>query len=79
MTIEIRDASPKALETKPKKKSVTYPFDELEVGQCFTMPTDEINWQSLRTRVYQKNQKTDKEFVFVKHDDCGLCEVARIA
>jgi hypothetical protein len=80
---KITASSPKANALEPKQTS-KYPFDELEVGKSFTAETKAINWQSLRTTVYQRNKKNADsgskiEFAFIKHDDIGLCEVARIA
>ena len=82
MAFEIVESSPKAKQvTKSKNAAETYPFDQLEIGQSFTAKTDEINWKSLRICVYQRNarNKGAKEFAFIKHDDLGICEVARIA
>lgn len=91
MSIKIMQSSPQAVavmngEPKPQAvQPIKYPFDELEKGTSFTIPLDECNWKSLRTVVYQRNAKyrradgtCDKEFLFIKHDDLGLVEVARI-
>lgn len=82
MTFQIVASSPKAKEVSPKhKQNETYPFEQLEVGQSFTAKLDEVNWKSLRICVYQRNARSKgaKEFAFIKHDDLGVCEVARIA
>lgn len=84
MPIEIVESSPKAAEAKVAKNendSRLYPFDELKQGQSFTVPMNECNWKSLRVMVYQHNSRkaiSFKEFAFIKHDDLGLVEVARI-
>lgn len=79
-TFAIVESSPQAKGAAPKPKAnVLYPFDSLEVGQSFTAKLDEVNWKSLRICVYKQNAKSDKQFKFVKHDDLGVAEVARIA
>lgn len=82
----IVDSSPAALALIEKRKAdgqaprPNYPFEELEPGKSFTFQTSAVNWESLRTMVYKKNKlhKGAKEFVFIKHDDIGVVEVARI-
>jgi hypothetical protein len=80
--IEIVESSPQAkeaAETKRKKRAEMYPFEQLEVGQSFTVPLDECNWKSLQTIVYKRNAANeDREYTFVKHDGLNLAEVARI-
>jgi len=83
MAIQIVESSPKAkeaAETKREQRAEMYPFEQLNVGQSFTVPLDECNWKSLRIITYKRNKKYDgeREFTFVKHDDLGLAEVARI-
>lgn len=80
-TFAIVESSPQTKGVKPKvHANVLYPFDSLEVGQSFTAKLDEVNWKSLRICVYKQNAKhKDKEFKFIKHDDLGVAEVARIA
>jgi hypothetical protein len=79
MDIKITESSPKALANKKTHENELYPFESLQVGQSFTVPTEEISWKSLRICVYQRNKKKLKRFAFVKHDDLGLCEVARLS
>lgn len=82
MDFKIVESSPKAQQTKAAKAGTAiYPFDSLEVNQSFTVETANVNWKSLRICVYQHNarSKGTKEFIFLKHDDLGVCEVARIA
>lgn len=84
MAIQIVESSPKvkeASETKREQRGEMYPFDQLQVGQSFTVPIDECNWKSLRIITYKRNAKYkgEREFAFVKHDDLQLVEVARIA
>lgn len=74
----------KEKQEKPKvKQNVIYPFDDLEVGQSFTLPLDGCNWKSLRISTYHKNardrSKEGRHFAFFKHEEINLCEVARIA
>lgn len=83
MAVSIVESSPKVKEVKKNKqeqRGEMYPFEQLEVGQSFTVPLAECNWKSLRIIVYKRNAKFkgEREFVFVKHDDLQLCEVARI-
>jgi hypothetical protein len=76
----IVESSPQAKGAKPKPKSnALYPFDSLAIGQSFTAKLEEVNWKSLRICVYKQNAKTEKQFKFIKHDDLGLCEVARVS
>lgn len=84
MAIQITESSPKAAEAakvKRETRAEMYPFDQLNVGQSFTVPFDECNWKSLRIIVYKRNAKYkgEREFAFIKHDDLSLVEVARIA
>ncbi|CAA2409837.1 hypothetical protein [Xanthomonas phage Suba] len=87
MTFEIRDSSPAAVEAAKaiENTGAKYPFDTLEVGKSFTANIAEVNWKSLRTCVSQRNTReranvgTGKVFKFIKHDDLGLVEVARLA
>lgn len=90
MTYEILDASPQA-----KAKIVSYddvagtatnehhrtkyPFDELKIGQCFTIPNNEANESSLRITSSNRGKKTGKKFCVLKHRDFNCIEVARIA
>lgn len=82
MKINIVDSSPKARGIVPKEEDKKmYPFDQLEVGQSFTIAKSECNWKSVRTCVYQQNarHKGRKQFTFVIHEEHNLVEVARIA
>lgn len=84
MSIQIVESSPKAkavADAKREKQAGAYPFEQLDVGQSFTVSLDDCNWKSLRTTVYQRNAryKGEREFAFIKHDDLNVCEVARIA
>lgn len=79
MSIEIVASSPKAQEMAAKKpvEKRNYPFEDLNVGQSFTTKIAETNVKSLRVMASQKS-KDGKRFVMVKHDDLGICEVARV-
>jgi hypothetical protein len=91
MSIEFTKSSPQALAIRERKASeqstkAFYDFDRLNDGESFTVPIAECNWKSLRTIVYKKNKEfrrgdgtQGREFIFIKHDDLGICEVARIA
>lgn len=74
-------SSPQALQSKGEPDKTAYPFDSLAVGQSFTAQIKEVNWKSIRTSVYQRNSrsKDGRQFKFIKHDDLGVVEVARIA
>lgn len=90
MKYEIFDASPQA-----KAKIVSYednagtsanehhrtkyPFDELKIGQCFTIPIDEASEQSLRITANNRAKKSGKKFTVLKHREFNCVEVARIA
>lgn len=92
MTVEVSivGSSPQALALREKKETgphptAFYPFESLEPGQSFTVAISACNWKSLRTIVYRKNREFrkadgshDRRFAFLKHDDLGVVEVARI-
>lgn len=75
----------KALMEKREANGITakisYPFDDLEPGKSFTFAITSVNWKSLRVLTYKQNKLHAgvKEFAFIKHDDIGVVEVARIA
>jgi hypothetical protein len=83
MKFDIIEASPLAKGVTDKATSRTidpiYPFDQLEVGQSFTVPLDFDKWKSLRTMTYQKSRK-NKRFIFLKHDnESNKCyEISRV-
>jgi len=81
MSIVITDASPQAMSPQPTgavQKQV-YPFEQLEVGKCFTIPAAEANVKSLRT-IASRKSKDGKKFVVVEHGEPHNCvEVARTA
>lgn len=86
MSYEITQSSPQAQDEAKKliEDQGKYPFDSLEVGQSFTAKLAEVNWRSLRTCVYQRNSReraneSGRVFKFIKHDNLGVAEVARIA
>lgn len=90
MTFELHDASPQA-----KKKitsyvdtvgahandhhRIKYPFDELTIGKCFTVPFAEANETSLRLTASVRGKNSGKKFAVIKHNDLQIVEVARIA
>jgi hypothetical protein len=81
--IKIVASSPKAGEVSEKmidkaQPKLRYPFDELAVGQSFTIAKDEANMRSLQVRASQKS-KAGKRFVVVVHNELQLVEVARTA
>lgn len=81
MSIQIVASSPKALEVakeKPHSNGATYPFNELEVNQSFTLPKAEANVKSLQV-IASRKSKGGKRFVVVVHDELSLVEVARTA
>jgi hypothetical protein len=87
MEIEIKPFSPKAAELQTKnEKSATkglaynpiYPFDKLEVGQCFTVPISANKEASLQVIASRKSKK-GRTFRMIKHENLGIIEVARIA
>lgn len=86
MSFEITNSSPQAQAAvkEAAEMQVKYPFDKLQVGQSFTAKLSECNWKSLRICVYQHNARqranaTGVEFKFIKHDELGLVEVARVS
>jgi len=80
MGIKIVESSPKAAEVKAEPGvvvgKVKYPFNELNIGQSFTIPKAEAKMRSLRTRAAQLS-KDGRLFVVVVHDELQLVEVAR--
>lgn len=55
-----------------------YPFDELTIGQSFTVPILEANESSMRLSATRKGKETGKTFTVIKHRDFNCIEVARI-
>lgn len=81
MSIQIVASSPKAIEAAKEKtllNNVSYPFNDLEPNQSFTLPKDEANLKSLQV-IASRKSKSGKQFVVVVHDDLSLVEVARTA
>lgn len=80
MEFVIVESSDKASGSKTERNRASlYPFDDLDVGTSFTCKLEAVNWKSLRVCVSQRNKRNNgKKFVFIKHDNLGLCEVARI-
>lgn len=56
-----------------------YPFEELKIGNSFTIPVGEASDGVLRTLATNKGKKLGKKFSVIKHTDLALIEVARIA
>lgn len=57
-----------------------YPFAELEIGKCFTVPISEANEVGLRSSsVAAAKREEGKKFTVIKHREHGIFEVARIA
>ncbi len=90
MAYEIFDASPQAKAkiasyedasgvSSNEHHHIKYPFDELKIGQCFTIPIADANETSLRLTASNRGKKTGKKFCVLKHKDFGCIEVARIA
>lgn len=85
MNFEIIESSPLAkglvekAATSRTKPEPMYPFDQLEVGQSFTVPLEFEKWKSLRSMTYQKSRK-EKRFMFIKHDnETAKCyEISRV-
>lgn len=82
MGIEIVDSSPLAVELAKTvvatPKATRYPFKDLQVGKSFTVPIAEANVASLQSLCSQRS-KDGKVFKFIRHDDMGVIEVARVA
>lgn len=83
--VKIVESSPKAKQASERmidknQPKLRYPFDELSVGQSFTVEKAEANLRSLQVRASQKS-KDGKRFVVVVHDELNppLVEVARTA
>lgn len=90
MAYEIYECSPKAKarikeeivdlnDTFKSESALTkYPFSELKIGQCFTIPISEANESSLRLASTVQSKKQNKKFTVVKHAEQNCIEVARI-
>lgn len=61
---------------KPPK----YPFDLLQVGQCFTVPTTHVKLHSLRVEASRNSVRGGPAFRVLLHDDIAIpCyEVVRV-
>lgn len=86
MTAKIVASSPAALELAKNpdaavKGRKAYPFDDLAVGQSFTLPLADANLSSLKVIASRKNKDGAKKFVVIEHETQTppLVEVARIA
>lgn len=90
MTYAIYEASPKAkakiedysdligtAATDHHRKK--YPFDELKIGQCFTVAINECKEASLRVSATNHGKRTNKKFIVISHSEHGVIECARIA
>lgn len=79
MKFEIVTSSPEAIAASEKEQDEKYPFEELDVNQSFRAQTKDVNKNSLRTLVYQRNKRnSDKQFSFIEHKEMKICEVARV-
>jgi hypothetical protein len=59
-----------------------YPYGELMIGDCFTVPitTFNDNGATLRTMASKWGKKINRKFAVIKHSDENQCfEIARIA
>lgn len=84
MSIPIVQSSSKAAEIaklyEQQKHTLTvYPFDQLEVGQSFSVELDEKKYKSIHAIASRKGKMQKKKFVVIRHTDLNLLEVARIA
>jgi hypothetical protein len=80
---KIHDISPqmKAKAEKPKArvgKEAKYPWKELEIGKCFTVPDSQIKFSSLVTLAYRTGKKMKRVFEVVHHEEMGLYEVGYV-
>lgn len=57
---------------------IKYPFDQLRIGECFTVGMSDANEFSLRITANKTAKRTNKLFTVIKHKDLGLVEVARV-
>lgn len=82
MTIEIVQSSPQAAELakQPSARAGTssYPFEQLAVGQSFTLKLSEAKVGSIQSLCSRKS-RDGKVFKMVKHESTDILEVARIA
>ncbi len=90
MSYQVYEASPQAKAriesyddtvgvTKTEHHRKKYPFDELQIGQCFTIPNTEAKETSLRVSATNHGKKTGKKFCVIAHKEFECVEVARIA
>ena len=83
--MKIVESSPKAKEkietTEDEfgtcKQVSKYPFECLEIGQSFAVPTVDIKENSMRSLVSKRNN-SGKKFIVVKHTESGVFEIARV-
>lgn len=90
MTIQIVEASPQAkarIASYEDKIGVNenvhhrtkYPFEQMKIGECFTIPFEEASDATLRVIATNKSKKLNKRFIVIKHKDFACIEVTRIA
>lgn len=86
---ELQDCSPQAtakiktfvsgLTIKDKLKSnEIYPFEIMQIGQCFIVKFESRMAKNIRVRVSKKNKITLKQFIVIKHNEFQCYEVARV-
>lgn len=89
LSYPIQPCSPKARERivtqvsdKPVETELTgktqYPFNMMQIGECFIVRFDDKAVNAIRVRVSERNRKGDKRFTVLKHDEYKCLEIARI-
>ena len=93
MNYQVQDCSPKAKvkienfnlkcpkitrEVRERIVNSEYPWNNLEVGKCFTSPANDMLETILRNQASRFSAETNKRFVVIAHRDLQLFECARI-
>lgn len=93
MNYQVKDCSPKAKlkienfnskypkvkrEVRERKVNSEYPWNELEIGKCFTSPANDMLETILRNQACRFSAETNKRFIVIAHRDLQVFECARI-
>ena len=77
MSFTLVPSSPAMAEAK-EHESVTYPFEDMEIGQSFTVAFADANEVNLRTAASRASKRFSKKFKVVKHSEYSCYEVGRV-
>lgn len=74
--MQIFKSSEKLTQIPPKREKRNWPWKELECGQSFSVPIEEIKDITLRPLCSAKGRELGKKFKMIVHED--VYEVGRV-